>query len=403
MSAPTDPCAPLLARAEALLEDLSLNGVTAWKAAHGGAPAIGIMPVFAPRPLFEAIGVLPVNIYGGGDRVDVIKGDAYYQSYICHIPRSTIEMGLGGQLDALDGMVFPSTCDVIRNLSGMWRMLFPQKYSAYLDLPQTFEAPLGGLFYRHELSRIAAELVSRGARPLDAVRLREAIVVENRRRALLADLASLRAREPWRLKASEAYLLTRAGAVLPCAEHIELLEAFLAAAPERPARAYDNVRVIVLGAFCEQPPIGLIRTLERSGCDLVDDDFQLGLCAIDGAIPLDEDVGDQSPLDTHDPLDALVLSYTLRGQATATRYIADGVKGEALVNRVRTLGAEGVILAAPSFCDPALLDQPMIEQALNDAGIPFTSFKYAENSAQFQTIREQAGAFSDSVKLWGAA
>jgi benzoyl-CoA reductase subunit C len=403
MSANTDPCAPLLARAEALLEDLHLGTVSAWKAANPGSLAIGIMPVFAPRPLFEAIGVLPVNIYGGGDRVDVIKGDAYYQSYICHIPRSTIEMGLGGHLDALDGMVFPSTCDVIRNLSGMWRMLFPQKYSSYLDLPQTFEAPLGGLFYRHELNRIAAELAERGAKPLTEDNLRVAIANENERRGLLADLAALRAKEPWRVKASEAYLLTRAGAVLPCVEHTAMLRDFLAQAHVRPTRPYDNVRVIVLGAFCEQPPLGLIRTLERSGCDLIDDDFQLGLTTIEGNIPLDEDLGDTSPLDARSPLDAVVLSYTMRGQATATRYIAEQVKGKALVDRVRSLNAEGVILAAPSFCDPALLDQPMIEQALADAQIPFTSFKYAENSAQFQTIREQAGAFSDSVKLWGAA
>ena len=36
MSANTDPCAPLLARAEALLEDLHLGTVSAWKAANPG-------------------------------------------------------------------------------------------------------------------------------------------------------------------------------------------------------------------------------------------------------------------------------------------------------------------------------------------------------------------------------
>ncbi len=403
----SDPCARVLARAEALLEDMRLCVVSEWKSKNPGALAIGIMPVYAPRPLFEAIGVLPVNIFGGGDHVDVIKGDAYYQSYICHIPRSTIEMGLNGDLGALDGMVFPSTCDVIRNLSGMWRLLFPLKYSSYLDLPQTFEAPLGGLFYRHELSRIAAELHERGAPTLDDAALRAAIGRENRRRKLLSDLSDLRANEPWRVKASEAYLLTRAGALLPADDHSEMLIEFLANARTRTQRVYDNVRVIVVGAFCEQPPLALIRTLERSGCDLVDDDFQLALTTIDGPIPLDEDLSatgyDTGPLDTKDPLDALVLSYLMRGQATSTRYIADGVKGAALVSRVKVTQADGVIFAAPSFCDPALLDQPMLETALAEAKIPFTSFKYSENGAQFQTIREQAGAFSDSVKLWGGA
>ena len=35
--------------------------------------------------------------------------------------------------------------------------------------------------------------------------------------------------------------------------------------------------------------------------------------------------------------------------------------------------------------------------------IPYTAFKYAENSGQMQPIREQAGTFADSIKLWSEA
>jgi benzoyl-CoA reductase subunit C len=41
--------------------------------------------------------------------------------------------------------------------------------------------------------------------------------------------------------------------------------------------------------------------------------------------------------------------------------------------------------------------------AVERAGIPWTAFKYAENSGQFQVIREQAGTFADSIKLWSGA
>ena len=70
---------------------------------------------------------------------------------------------------------------------------------------------------------------------------------------------------------------------------------------------------------------------------------------------------------------------------------------------VKFYGAEGVIFAAPSFCDPALLERPMLQDVLNTHKIPHTAFKFAENTGQFQVIREQAGAFSDAVKLWGSA
>ena len=35
--------------------------------------------------------------------------------------------------------------------------------------------------------------------------------------------------------------------------------------------------------------------------------------------------------------------------------------------------------------------------------IPYTAFKYAENTGQMAPIREQAGTFADSIKLWSAA
>jgi benzoyl-CoA reductase subunit C len=45
----------------------------------------------------------------------------------------------------------------------------------------------------------------------------------------------------------------------------------------------------------------------------------------------------------------------------------------------------------------------MLANALTRENIPHISFKYAENSGQMQPIREQAGTFADSIKLWSEA
>ena len=387
-----DPARDVLRRAHALLEDHGLANAAAWKRDHPGRLAVGYMPVYAPRPLFEALGCLPVAVFGGGDR-DVIRGDSYFQSYICHIPRSTLELGVSGALQGIDAMVFPAICDVIRNLSGMWQMLFPDVYAAYLDVPQNFRPEVGGAFYRAELERIANDLVARGALALDPERLRAAIVTENARRRALLALGDVRREEPWRCPASEAYAITRAGGALLAADHLALLGEYLAAIALRRGSPKDNVRVVLTGAFCEQPPFGLIKSLELAGCDIVDDDLQLGLTYIEGDIDAE----------AADPLGALVTAFLERGAATASRYIGDAHKGDALLARVRRARADGVVFAAASFCDPALLDEPMLEAAMDEAGVPYTSFKYAENTGQFHVIREQAGAFSDAVRLWESA
>ena len=102
------------------------------------------MPVYVPRELVHAAGMLPLGIMGAGENLEVIHGDAYYQSYICRIPRSTLELGVTGRIDFVDGFLFPSICDVIRNLSGIWKLQFPNVYVRYFDVPQNYQDGVGG-------------------------------------------------------------------------------------------------------------------------------------------------------------------------------------------------------------------------------------------------------------------
>ena len=394
MNAPHIPeVLQIVQRCEALFDDLHFNAVKEWKAAVPGRKAIGYLPVYVPREIIDAAGMLPVGILGGGDQIEVIQGDAYYQSYICRIPRSTIELGLTGRLDALDGMLFPSICDVIRNLSGMWQILFPQKYARYIDVPQNYEDGIGGTFYQQEMQHLRDDLGKLRGAPISDDELRASIARYNDNRAALRELYAYRAAKPWQAPTSEVYLLQRAGMVLPVEAHTALVREYLAAAEKwaRPKR--DNARVVLTGSFCEQPPLALIKSIEMSGCYVVDDDFVLvGRWLLD-EVPTDGD-----------PLQALASAFLHHSASTAAKYDARREeKGVFLLKQVKTRGAEGVIFAAPSFCDPALLERPMLQDVLAKHGIPHTAFKYAENTGQMAPIREQAGTFADSIKLWSAA
>jgi benzoyl-CoA reductase subunit C len=382
----------ILDRAERLYRDHSLATVREWKATRGGL-AVGFLPIWAPRELLHAQGVLPVGLMGGGEDVEIIRGDAFYQSYICHLPRSVVELGLGGQLDLLDGVLFPAICDVIRNLSGVWQMRFPDKLVRYLDVPQDFDPAVGGAFLRQELEELSADLTARGARPYAADSLRESIAVYNRNRARVNALYALRESEPWKVPTWELYLVLRAGLVLPVEAFDALLDAYReAVVADDSRRPMDQARVMLVGSFCEQPPLGLIKTLERSGCYIVDDDFVQVHRFFSGDVAT-----------AGDPLANLVDAFLHHAVESPTRYSAPGEKERALASRLAACRAEGVVFCAPSFCDPALLDQPLATRAVDAAGVPWTAFKYAENSGQFQVIREQAGTFADSIKLWTGA
>ncbi len=383
----------IVARCEKLFEDLEFGAVKSWKAAAPGRKVIGYLPIYVPREIIHAAGMLPVGIFGGGDQMEVIQGDAYYQSYICRIPRSTLELGLTGRLDVLDGVLFPSICDVIRNLSGMWQILFKDKYVKYFDVPQDYDDAIGGNFYVHEMRSLRDDLAKLGGRPVTDEALRASIAVYNENRRAVRELYAYRAQKPWQAPTSEVYLLLRAGCVLPPEEHTALVRQYVAATDAEPRARRDNARVVLTGAFCEQPPLALIKSIEMAGCYVVDDDFQLIQSY------LLEDVAAEG-----DPLEALSRAFLHHSAQTSSKYDdRKEDKGKYLLHQVKTRGAEGVVFAAPSFCDPALLERPMLQEVLARHKVPYTAFKYAENTGQMAPIREQAGTFADSIKLWSAA
>src|SRR3970282_1268999 len=140
-----------------------------------------------------------------------------------------------------------------------------------------------------------------------------------------------------KLKSSELYLLVRAGGLLPKSEHNALLKLVLPLIEGRQEKLRDNIRVIVEGAFCEQPPLEMLEVLEEAGCYMVDDDFLRGLRFFAG------DISEEG-----DPVDALARGYLEQSVVSSVMHPGSRDRGQALVERVRRLKADGVVFASPS-------------------------------------------------------
>ena len=147
-------------------------------------------------------------------------------------------------------MLFPSICDVIRNLSGMWKIMFPKVKSRYFDVPQNYRDDVGGTFYINELNELRNMLAELSGRPVTDEAIRASIALYNENRRLVREVYAFRSKRPWNAPSSEVYLLMRAGMILAVEEHSRLLREYLAAASAQDAPKRDNSRVVVTGAFC---------------------------------------------------------------------------------------------------------------------------------------------------------
>ncbi|OFY71647.1 MAG: hypothetical protein A3G23_00380 [Bacteroidetes bacterium RIFCSPLOWO2_12_FULL_37_12] len=370
--------------------DLNYFGAKKWKSAQKGRVLVGYLPIYFPREIVEAMNGIAVGILGVGDQKQVIKGDAFYQSYICHLPRGVIELALDNNFNDFDGFIFPSICDCVRNLSGMFRITKTGKFSKYLDFPQNFNPLTGGVFYRQELGSVQQEICRiNGVLPSVKI-LNEKIEKYNQNRRFIENIYAIRQEFPWRLSAVDWYCIQRAGLMMTVEEHNAILSDVQTLLEENQGEPLDNIRVVVSGSFCEQPPLGLIKSIEMAGCYIVDDDFILGSRWIQG------DIDSKS----NDPMNAIVNAYLTQSTFSSALYDVGNPKGARLVELVKNRKADGVIFCAASFCDPALLDRPEMQKSCDEAGIHHINFQFHENTGQFKVIKEQCGTFSDSIKLW---
>ncbi len=350
---------------------------------------IGCFPVYTPEEVVLACGMVPVHLYGGGTMVEIDHADSRLQSFVCSISRSTFELGFTRRLDALDGLLFPSICDVSRNLSGLWRRNFPDRLAEYVHFPENFASAHAVPYLRHELQRLEAKLAPIAGVAPGADDYRRAFALVNRQRQAVSELYALRAEAPWKAPLADAYAVVRAGGMMPRGRHLPLIEQALAEWRESPARPQDRVRVVLEGSFCEQPPLELLQTIEEAGCYVVNDDLVLGQRWHAAPLPLEGD-----------PLETLARHILERCVPSAVHHPGPQGRGAELVRKARESKAEGVVFCMAKFCEPALYDFALLKRALEAEGIPFLAFEFEEKMSTFESIRTQLETFVESILLF---
>ena len=383
LSAPFDE---IVERCTEAIESLEFPEASSWKRERRGRAVVGCFPVYTPVEIFHAAGVLPIGLVGGGNRIEIAHADSRFQSFVCSIVKSTLELAMVGKLDAFDGFVFHSICDPARNLASVFQRNFENKQIEYIHFPQRLESAEAVTYLEAEYQRVLEWASALTGQRVTDEELRRSIALYNAIRAGLGRLYDFRRQSPHNLATRELYALMRYGHVAPPEAHLRLLQHATELLDRREGKLKDRARLVVVGSFCEQPPLDLIASIESAGCYVVDDDFLIGRRFFTADVR-----------DSAHPLRDLADAYVNRSVTTSVKHDLGRSKAQALVDRARACRADAVVVLTAKFCEPALFDYVLYREALQQAHIPHVFLEFEEKMWLFDKIKNEIETFVESL------
>jgi len=356
---------------------------------ESGRKVIGYFCCFVPDEIIAAFDMAPYRIQGS-QMIAIDEADAYIEPTACPFARSCFNLALRGEYDFLDGFVAPHSCDTIERMYHIWRHNKPASFNHYINVPH-MQGPSSETFYREELRYFISSLEEWSGRKLENNKLREAVVLYNRRRAALRELYALRKVDPPLVSGTEVTKILVAGMGIPASEHTELVERFIGEVRSRPRpQKTGEPRIFVWGN--EIDDVAFIRLIEESGAQVVIDDLCTGTRSFWDDVP-----------ETEDPLDGIANRYfgTHCPRSNVPKTETREKDLEARFGHIgRFIGewnANGTIFYIVRYCDTCELEGPDLREYLNGMGLPVLMIEDDYSVSTIGQLRTRIQAFIEMI------
>lgn len=351
-----------------------------------GQKVIGWLLTDVPEELIHAAGAFPVGILGSN--TSIRQADTHVQVWMCSLMRSSLEMGLRDDLDFLDGVLIPHTCDTARMMVGTWRKNCRTPYIDNFLLPRQVNRPSAREYLAGELNRLKTNLEYQTGIEITDDILRASIRLFNENRQLLRRMFEIHAAHPGLISSRQAYTVIKAAMYMDKAEHNSVLRNLIREmeqkATEFNVQTAFQTRLVISGGVWEPPEI--MDLIEGAGGVIVGDDLHTG------ARYLGPDAAEDG-----DPITALA-DRQLQKIPFGCYDNQDQERSRFLVDLVRRSEARGLIFLHLKFCEPENYDYKDMREALNSAGIPnlrleteFTNASLGQFSTRLDAFMEMIG------------
>jgi benzoyl-CoA reductase subunit C len=357
-----------------------------------GQKIFGYFCCYAPLEILTAAGIVPYRIMGNA-RESTSIADTYLDVTFCPYVRSCFDVAMKGAYDFLDGILWPTSCDNLTNLHGVWdyNMKYPFTYS--LDIPRVPDEP-AFTFFTEEVHLFKKAIEKFTGSKIGDENILDAARLHNRNRDLLRQLNDLRKSDPPLIAGSEVTQVLVAVMSLPVAEANELIAGLIEEIKNRrdvpPKR---RVRLLMVGN--ELDDHGFIGMIEECGANVVIDSLCIGTRYFWKDVIVN---GDPIAALSRHYLQDILCSRTYRGWTGSSRQEEIAARFGQIGEMARQWKAQGAVIYAIKYCDAEEWDFPDLRDYLQDNGFPVLLIEHDYSTLALAPVRNRVEAFVEMIE-----
>ena len=345
-----------------------------------GKEAVGCFPIYVPEEIIHAAGLFPVGLWGGN--TEFKEADKYFQSFCCSIMRANVEQGICGTYDMLSAVVVTSYCDTLRAVLVNWPVAVPNMKTIPMILPQNRIEPAAVDFMLEKFEIFRGEMENISGNMATEARLEASFGIYERYRIAMRDFVKLAGTHPKTISAADRHYIIKAGYFMEkegYTEKIEHINKCLRNLPDEKMLA----KVILTGLLAE--PAGFLELLSDNGISVAADDLaqesrQFRTKSREGGSVFER------------------IAYRYIDLRGCTFFYEEmKSRGQMLIDMVKQVDADGIIVCMYKFCDPEEFDYPVYRKEIEAARIPMLYLEIEQQMDSFEQLRTRIQSFKEMI------
>jgi len=357
-----------------------------WRAT--GRKVIGWFNPYIPEEIIHAAGMLPFEVTGDNEPVQMQGAEVHIYSNSCSKIRTCWQMQLDGKYNFLDGYVSTHMCDQDMRLYEVWSYYKKLPFMELIYAPRKRDEAAVQLYLKDLegfRDRLSQYLICR----IPDQRVADSIKLYNRGRELMQQLYWLRKRDRPPLTGAEAVEVSKAAARMPRERFNELMEQLLAEIQRTGREIKKARRLMLIGNDLHNTT--QIEALESVDAVVVVDEMDIGLRRASGQVDT------QLP-----PMEALARYYVMGRPVDKHTWNSDQ-RLELIGMLAEQYKVDGVVSQNVRFCTYLGWDKWDLKKQLQERGIPILELDLEYGHPGGAQMKIRAEAFMEMLESRAAA